>query len=99
LVSLLSTHGFLVGSRILGWWPCFVREAAELLLAGNGQTNTALGAAASQNLAAFLAGHASTETMGTGAFDLAGLVCTFHVKTTCSELISLWEKAVSCDNL
>lgn len=41
----------------------------------------ALGATASQQLAALLGGHAGTETVRTGATDFAGLVGTLHISS------------------
>lgn len=52
-------------------------------LVGNRQSDAAFRAAASQHLATFFRGHAGTEAVGAGTFDLAGLECTFHVTTTC----------------
>ena len=42
------------------------------------ELRAALGATASQQLAALLGGHAGTETVRAGATDFAGLVCTLH---------------------
>ena len=52
-------------------------------LVGHRQSYAAFRTATGQHLATFFRGHTGTEAMGTGAFDFAGLECTFHVTTTC----------------
>lgn len=43
-----------------------------------GQTGSAFGSAASEDLTTFFGGHTSTKAMGACALDSAGLKCTFH---------------------
>ena len=58
----------------------FPAEASTHHKTGNlyGEASTALGAATRQDCTAILGRHASTEAVGTSAFDSAGLESTFH---------------------
>ena len=63
----------------------------------NGEAVTTLGAAASQNLAAVLSLHASTETVLVSLLDVRWLKCTFHyykyiyVFVNCDKNFRLWK--------